>query len=357
MANRMVLIPQEVYDNFVSPKTLDPVEERLQENTSRLSDVLRSKGTNNSEKYIQYDQKIKQIRDLMAKKEERSGSGLELILDRLLSKWNRTPPNTNTFGAQTSEVSVKVETAPAPPPPPPLVQTTSKEMPAPSAPAYVEENVTASSARGHRSRSVAADKKHQRIRDASLPVKGAREEYAISMDYDASDIPDFAMSDSTAFDRIRSIIMRDRVRYGVNEDGMVLRKGRTPYYHSNVDDVLRYLLGDIKGESPPGANALRGRLMEDPEIAHIMNRPRAERPSARDLIDKYTHINEKPPPGRMKIETPKFRPVLWEPRNIKEEVIDNEQEGERPTSKELIQKYNKPKKQSVPFKRPEWKKH
>ena len=50
MANRMVLIPQEVYDNFVSPKTQDPVEERLQENTNRLSDVLRSKSKSNSEK-------------------------------------------------------------------------------------------------------------------------------------------------------------------------------------------------------------------------------------------------------------------------------------------------------------------
>ncbi|KAH7703366.1 hypothetical protein AAVH_29466 [Aphelenchoides avenae] len=87
------------------------------------------------------------------------------------------------------------------------------------------------------------------------------------MDYEKSDVPDFEMSDSTAFDRVRSIIMRDRAR--------------------NVDDVLRYLLGDTTGESPPGTNALRGRLMKDPEIAHIMSRPRAELPSTRDLMDKY----------------------------------------------------------------------
>ena len=138
---------------------------------------------------------------------------------------------------------------------------------------------------------------------------------------------------------------------------MVLRKGSTPYYHSSADEVLRYLLGDIKGESPPGTNALRGRLMEDPEIALLMSRPRSERPSTRDLLGKYSHINEKPPPGRMKIKTPKFRPALWEPRTIKQEIIDNEQEGERSSSKELIQKYSKPKKQSLPYKRPEWKKH
>ncbi|KAH7723622.1 hypothetical protein AAVH_08892 [Aphelenchoides avenae] len=351
MANRMVLIPQEVYDSLVSPRQQDPVEERLQENTTRLHDVLHSKGKSSSEKYIQYDQKIKQIRDLMAQKEERSGSGLELILDRLLSKYNRPPPSTNTFGAQTSEV--KVEAPPPPPPPPPqvpTVQTTSTEKQVPP----VEEKVPTPSTRDQRSRSAAADKKSQRKRDVSLPVKSERN---TTMDYETSDAPDFEMSDSTAFDRVRSIIMRDRARYGVNEDGMVLRKGRTPYYHSNVDDVLRYLLGDTTGESPPGTNALRGRLMEDPEIAHIMSRPRAERPSTRDLMDKYSHISEKPPPGRMKIETPKFRPALWDPRKVKEEIIDNEQEGERSTSKELIRKYNKPKKQSVPFKRPTWKKH
>ncbi|KAH7680135.1 hypothetical protein AAVH_41494 [Aphelenchoides avenae] len=143
------------------------------------------------------------------------------------------------------------------------------------------------------------------------------------------------MSDSTTFDRVRSIIMRHRTRYGVNEDGVVPRKGRTPYDHSNVDDVLRYLLGDTAGESPPGTNALRGRLMEGPEIAHIMSRPRAERPSTRDLMDKYSHINEKP---TNEVRDAKIQTRAMGPVQVKEEIIDNEQEGERSTSKELIRK-------------------
>ena len=178
------------------------------------------------------------------------------------------------------------------------------------------------------------------------------------MDHETSDIPNTSMRDATTFDRLRTVILRNPEKYGVNEIGMILRRGRTPYYHSNFEDALNYLIGDVKGDAPPGTLALRAKLMQDPETSAILKNPRAERPTTRDLMDKYVYLNEKLPPGRMKIETNKFRPSLWEPRNVKQEVIDNELQGERPTAKDLIRKYNKPKKRSPSkFTRPEWKGH
>ena len=85
MAIRNVLIPQEFYDSLTNPDRFkDPIEKRIDATDDKMSKILSDKKKSASEKYIAYDQQIKQRRSLMKQREERELDPLESLLTKLV---------------------------------------------------------------------------------------------------------------------------------------------------------------------------------------------------------------------------------------------------------------------------------
>lgn len=118
MANRMVVLPEEVYQNLVQPNVLrDSLESRLIEINNELANHLNSYGIPYDQQYIYVDQDMKRLLSLLRKRREH-GSDTRLVEAAISNSVNKA------LGLGRDDVDSKRDTGPekssrnrSPPPP------------------------------------------------------------------------------------------------------------------------------------------------------------------------------------------------------------------------------------------------
>lgn len=76
MANRMIVVPEEVYESLVSKSVLqDGSERRLLDASNNMTSALHTASGNDDERFTRYDQRLKEVRRLLDQRNERSSSG------------------------------------------------------------------------------------------------------------------------------------------------------------------------------------------------------------------------------------------------------------------------------------------
>lgn len=84
MANRMIVVPEEVYDNLVSKSTLqDGVDKRLHDASAAMTSALHSITEPNDAKYLKYDQRLKEVQRLLHQRNEKASMGQGQIVGLL----------------------------------------------------------------------------------------------------------------------------------------------------------------------------------------------------------------------------------------------------------------------------------
>ena len=147
MANRMVVIPEDVYNNLLNKDVLqDGLDKRLTDASIGMTSALHSVGGTSEEKFLKYDQKLKEVQRLLAQRRELAG-GPQTQLTRLLEgiakgvenmgQPRETPAsNSDASNAREREVHEQVTESstlqrPVPPPRKSLQPKTGDERPVP----------------------------------------------------------------------------------------------------------------------------------------------------------------------------------------------------------------------------------
>ena len=130
MANRMIVVPEEVYDNLISKNVLqDGLEKRLLDASNDMASALHSANGNDDDRFARYDQRLKEVRRLLDQRNERSSSGQGQMVSLLRNI---------AEGIQNVAAPPRVPTPQPPPPPhspPPLppqpIAPDARSLPAP----------------------------------------------------------------------------------------------------------------------------------------------------------------------------------------------------------------------------------
>lgn len=308
----MVVIPQDVYDNVVvrpGGALRDPLENRLQENSARMTSTLHSR-KNPDEKYLEYDQTLKGVREMLSQRQERVG--LETMLERVLSKLQLEPRSA-------AEVSH------------------TDELPMDSVVTETDETIHA---KPHVLPPVSRKTTKRSIKRTSavIPKRRPKKEKVVqNTTLEPMETAKITEAPPTTFERIHKKVMENPTKYGVGADGIVSHRGST----TKLEDVLRYLLGESSEDAPPGTNAVRSHMLADEDIKQWVSNLKPEPSATRQLIKKYA----------AKDESKTFKASLWEPSRVKKETFDGDEDA-------VIHTPNTNKKQShTQYVRPEWKKY
>lgn len=352
MANRMVVIPEEVYDSLMSSRgsvLSDPLDAKLVDSSNNMSRILSDRGKNATEKFARYDQQLKEIRSLAKRRQEHSsGLNLQDVLSQLVSQ------------LQLSINPLKVPAQPAISELPTLPDPGLLARPDPTAPSVLQKP---SSTVANGNQTVEAKPKSS-IKAGEITELGVKKQPPIAppipkhlrpvkktqaMEVEASQPPDSEMGDASVFNTIRARVMANPSAYGVSDKGKIIRPGGRSYFHSSLDESLSHLLGNGGGTAPAGTYILRENLMDDPEIAKILPQVRNEVSSTKSLIKKYWYMQDNKDRRATGHSLAKnagssaFRPALWEiKREPSEADMDpSDIEDYRPTAKETIAKQKK----------------
>ncbi|KAI1710633.1 integrase core domain-containing protein [Ditylenchus destructor] len=73
MSSRLLLLPEEVYENLAQQGNIlmDPVDKSLVKTSNELSNILHNPSLSNEQKYLMYDQRLKRQKQLLADKDEK----------------------------------------------------------------------------------------------------------------------------------------------------------------------------------------------------------------------------------------------------------------------------------------------
>lgn len=117
MAKRMVVLPEEVYNNYKKAPIDDPVEKRLTELANEMTTILHSYGFSDENIYFEYDQRLKEFQRLLKRRADQGAGGslfdkMAELLQKLTEKTAGIPnPGGGSGGPGGSN-------GPQPPPPP-----------------------------------------------------------------------------------------------------------------------------------------------------------------------------------------------------------------------------------------------
>src|SRR5688572_22114913 len=90
MANRMIVVPEEAYENLLSSRNNvlgKPLDNKIREASDKVTNILHSRGKNPTEKFAAYDQEVKNVRKFMSQRNEHQGeTNLQDLFDNFLQK-------------------------------------------------------------------------------------------------------------------------------------------------------------------------------------------------------------------------------------------------------------------------------
>ena len=126
MANRMIVVPEEVYESLVSKNVLQGgLEKRLLDASNDMASALHSANGNDDDRFTRYDQRLKEVRRLLDQRNERSSSGQGQMVSLLK---NIADGIQNVAAAPRTPAQ---QTLPPPSSPPPTVAPDPRALPAP----------------------------------------------------------------------------------------------------------------------------------------------------------------------------------------------------------------------------------
>lgn len=393
----MVVLPEEVYNNYKKGTIDDPVDRRLAELANELTSILHSYGLSDERIYFEYDQRLKELMRLMRQRGDQGAGGplfgkVAELLQKLTEKAADDKKPASSDGGSGSG------NAPHPPPPrppslaiPPAADGALRTNRVKFEP--IQEIVLASTAKSLPS--VNADEVKAAI--ASIPKQTAAKRKAkppvhakapkvqnidtnVDMpiaaplpvtvkaepldDYDwnakptvkkeATGEPPVKMDVSDALEnRVKSVtdrVMADPAKYGITPKGLI-RGDNKAVYRSSFIVSLRYLLTGERGMAPPGTEHLRQNLLDDPELAKIIPQPSTAAPTTKERIQRSVAERDRVPRGHhtTPFKVDRFRPALWSlSSQAKHEPadLDTDAVGEYTWTSERIKARQKPKKRT-----------
>lgn len=300
MANKLVVIPEEVYASLIGSTNVfqSGLDTRLLETNRNLVHSLRGPSNTNTEKYLAHDQSLKQLRNLLGKRN--TSQSLETMLANLLIKQlsvsgaGQTSSSSQTIGEAPSMNLTTTQTAADDSIP--SSSEFNKEMLGPNVSQPLKPNIDSVPLSDAEAWS---QPPAQQIIQEITNAPSKKMEAAMAK---VSVVPT-GMSD---VDQLMNMIMSHPDTYGVTPDGRILRsKHGKPFSKPDLRSSITYILGETSLEPPPGTGVLRLNLLAEPTTAEILHGYEAFKKEAQPSIQSHSVKQE-----QVQVE---FKPVLWEP--------------------------------------------
>jgi hypothetical protein len=350
----MVVLPEEVYNNFKKGPVEDPVDKRLMELANEMATILHSYGLTDERIYFEYDQRLKELKRLMKQRgDQGAGSPLFDKLAELLQKLTEKAADDKKPGGGSG--GANGDSAPPPPPPPsvllpPAIDSTllfSQPKTEPKLEAPAVQSLPLANPEAVKAAIASVPKQVSAKRKAESPVqvrapKSQNIDTNVDMspaaplpvtvkmeafdDYERKTNPvpkkeilqvlPAKMDVSDALENrvktVRDKVMADPAKYGVTPKGLIKGENKA-VYRSSFAESLRYLLSGERGAAPPGTEHLRLNLLDDPELANLIPRPSTAGLTTNQRIQLSTGERERPPRGHhtAPFKVDRFRPALW----------------------------------------------
>lgn len=278
MANKLIVVPEEVYSNLVSSSNTvfeSGVDKRLHETDAALTKTLHASKLPTTEKYYAYDQGLKQVRNLLTQRN--APSTLESLLSNLLLKTLSAPSTVTTGTLTDADMNL------------PITQGNTVRM----SEASNEQHDLGDTDPTHSSTtSLTADLEPELSRALTTTVKQVKKEPVDHTDFNAGLQ---TKCDKKDVEKLKQIILERPSYFNVSVDGRVLRTSGKPYGAQNLTASLNYIMGDKTTLPPPGTAELKKRLLKDPVASLIItHKPVSSRSEA-------IPVNS----------APSFKPALW----------------------------------------------
>lgn len=292
MANKLVVIPEEVYLNLISPANVlqSGVDTRVLETNAKLSRTLHSAAGTNTEKYLEYDQGLKQLRSLLSKRD--APQSLETCLAGLLLKELKSMQKTTTT-AETQTQNVATQSASA--------QTVDNE---PASSCDGSSSTQSDNCQPPPDVSVTSTNNvNTTVSDQSSnlnpTIQRVKQEVLDAGESSNAETP------KNKVDLLLELILKNPSLYGVTDDGRIMRSAQgKPYPKADLHSSLRYIIGEKITQPPPGTDILRENLLAIPETANLLVTEKEEA-----IEHKFLKVKNEPL-GLVKGE---FKPTLWDP--------------------------------------------
>lgn len=239
MANKLIVIPEEVYRNLLHKKDIlaDPLDNALVESNENLTKILHDPLTTNDEKYIQYDQKLKKMQSIISDKNEKQldTSSINTIFPQILKALEDLKPIQNT------PQSTPTPPPPPPPPPPPTTPQTGDPFKTP-----LQETKTF--------------KRTPNSSETPRAVPKSRAEKYIEN----------TEKQNTQYDRVMNYISENKDKFGISDSGKIKTPKGKVVPKSNLTTAVRFMLGMSGHKKPPGFDHLHDQIKDDEDYKKII---------------------------------------------------------------------------------------